>query len=136
MTIRDVDLSSKLQFKTSRSGGKGGQNVNKLDTKVEVHFDIGASALLSESQKSRLLDKLKSKLSSEGILRVVSTAERSQLANKKKCVEKLYDLLEEALNVPKKRKPTKPSRAAVQKRLTEKKKLSEKKKGRKDTGDE
>ena len=128
MNIRELDLIRECTFNTSRSGGKGGQNVNKVETKVELYFDIQASALLTDTRKNRLIKKLSNKLNKEGVLRLVCASERSQLANKKLVSNKLFDTLEKALKRRKKRKATKPSKAAVQRRLTTKKKLSEKKK--------
>jgi ribosome-associated protein len=124
------DLQSELSFKTSRSGGAGGQNVNKVSTKVEINFDIAASNILTAEQKAVLLEKLASQLTKEGMLQIVSQTERTQLGNKTKVIEKFYKILEKAFFVPKKRKPTKPSKSSKEKRLISKKKHSEIKKMR------
>lgn len=123
-------LDSELQFKTSRSGGSGGQNVNKVSTKVELNFNIVNSQLLTPEQKTILLEKLSAKLTKEGFLQVVSQTERTQLGNKNKVIDKFYKLIEKAFFVPKKRKPSKPSKAAKEKRLLTKKRNSEIKKMR------
>lgn len=121
------DLGSEFIFKTSRSSGPGGQHVNKVNTRVELRFDIRGSALLLNLQKERLLKKLGTKLTTEGILIVVSQAERSQLVNKELAEKKLYEILRRALKPAKKRKPTTPTRASVEKRLQSKKQQGEKK---------
>lgn len=130
MNISHLNLISELSFKTSRSGGSGGQNVNKVSTKVELNFDIAASNILSADQKTVLLEKLGPQLTKEGMLQVVSQTERTQLGNKTKAIQKFYKILEKAFHVPKKRKATKPSKAAKEKRLISKKKHSEIKKMR------
>ena len=121
------DLSSEFVFQASRSSGPGGQNVNKVNSRVELRFDIPNSVLLSEEQKQVLLNKLASKLTTDGILQLVSQAERSQLMNKEKCVEKFYILIKKALTPQKKRKATRPTKASVEKRIQEKKQTGEKK---------
>ena len=130
MNFRHTGLTSELTFKTSRSGGAGGQNVNKVATKVEINFDIAASNILSPDQKTILLEKLGPQLTKEGLLQVVSQTERTQLGNKTKAIEKFYKILEKAFFVPKKRKATKPSKASKERRLISKKKHSEIKKMR------
>lgn len=130
MTLRDRNIEKEIDFKTSRSGGKGGQNVNKVETKAEGYFNIPLSEILTEKEKVVLLDKLSSKLDNEGVLRVVSQIHRSQLKNKSEVSEKIIVILETALIRKKKRKPTKPSLQSKEKRLKEKKAHSEKKKFR------
>jgi ribosome-associated protein len=127
MNIRETDFSSELQFNASRSGGAGGQNVNKVSTKVELGFDVAGSRILSEEQKTKVLEKLASRINKEGILKLVSQTERSQLGNKQIVIRTFYDLLEQALKREKKRVKTKPSKASKKRRIEGKKKLSEKK---------
>jgi ribosome-associated protein len=112
------DLSDEFQFLTSRSSGPGGQNVNKVNSKVELRFDIQNSTLLTEDQKEILVVKLASKISSEGILSVVSQRDRSQLANKEDAISKFYLLISKALKPVKHRKSTRPTKGSVEKRLT------------------
>ena len=121
------DFSSEFRFVTSRSSGPGGQNVNKVSTKVELRFDVPGSILLTDDEKDILQTLLKNKISAEGSLIIVSQSERSQLKNKEKAVDKFYSLLTKALTPKKKRKPTRPSKAAREKRLEEKKLTAEKK---------
>lgn len=110
-------LLKEVTFKTSRSGGKGGQNVNKVSSKVELNINIRTSALLTEEQKVRILEKLSNRISSEGVLQVITEEDRSQLRNKEKGLKKLIVLLRTALYKPKLRKLTKPGRSVVEKRL-------------------
>lgn len=128
MKTREQILLGEATVKTSRSGGKGGQNVNKVSTKVELVFDVAASTLFTETEKERLLQKLADKFDGDGLLHVISQASRSQAENKAKALEKLSKMLENALKVPKKRVATKPKKGAVERRLTEKKKTGELKK--------
>jgi ribosome-associated protein len=121
------DLDSEFVFQTSRSSGPGGQNVNKVNSRVELRFDIPGSALLTDGQKEVLLKKLASRLTSEGILIVASQTSRSQLNNRELAVQKLDALLRAALRPVKKRKPTKPTKASEEKRLQRKKQQGEKK---------
>lgn len=119
------DFSSELKFSASRSGGAGGQNVNKVNTKVELSFDLYASLLLSDEEKAILAEKLASKVNAEGILKISSQTDRTQLGNKEACIKKFYVLVEKAFVVRKKRKATKPTAASKEKRLDSKRKQSE-----------
>jgi ribosome-associated protein len=118
-------LLKEFMFKTSRSGGKGGQNVNKVSTKVQVEFDVQQSQLLTQEEKDIILEKLAGKLTQEGVLQIVAQAERAQLANKTIAIKKMYQALNKCFVVAKKRKPTKVSKAAIEKRLQSKKKRAD-----------
>lgn len=109
-------LLPELTFSTSRSGGKGGQNVNKVESKVELRFDIRNSKVLTESEKSRLLEKLDNRISQEGVLILYHQTERSQLANKELVIEKFYRLITGALRKDTPRKATKPTLASILKK--------------------
>jgi ribosome-associated protein len=129
--LNDRDFGPELTFTASRSSGPGGQNVNKLSTKVELRFNILQSSLLSEEEKAIILEKLSTKINSNGELIIVSQSERSQLQNKEKTLERFYVILAKALMPVKKRKPTRLPRAAREKRLEEKRLTGEKKERRK-----
>ncbi len=120
LTVNIPDLSAEFQFFTSRSSGPGGQNVNKVNSKVELRFDLQNSNLLTEDQKNILLIKLASKITSEGILSVISQRDRSQLSNKEDAIEKLYLLITKALTPVKPRKNTRPTKGSVERRLATK----------------
>ncbi len=113
-------ISSELTFNTSRSGGKGGQHVNKTESKVELVFDLENSEGLSDDEKEWLRVKLESKLK-DGKIHIVAQTDRSQIKNKAEAIQKFYVLLTKSLVKPKKRKPTKISKAVKEKRLNAKK---------------
>jgi ribosome-associated protein len=131
MNFTKTDLQKEVIYKTSRSGGKGGQNVNKVSTKVELLFDIGQSLLFTDDEKQLLLTKLQSRFNKDGYVQVVCEEERSQFLNKEKAIEKLTVILVKALHQPKKRKATKPTKAMIAARLENKKIHSNKKASRK-----
>lgn len=118
-------LFPELTFKTSRSGGKGGQNVNKVSTKVELNFDLESSALLTQEQRDLLRLKWSKKITKEGVLQLVSQSERTQLGNKRVVLEKLDELLKVALTKQKVRRETKIPKSIVEKRLSFKKRKAE-----------
>ena len=128
--IYTTELDNELNFSFSRSGGPGGQHVNKVNTKVELRFGIADSLVLTEEEKAILLEKLSKQINQEGELIVIAQETRSQLKNKAKALEKFYDIINKALKPKKKRKPTKVSKAAKEKRLKGKRELSEKKERR------
>ncbi|MRX45930.1 alternative ribosome rescue aminoacyl-tRNA hydrolase ArfB [Pedobacter puniceum] len=120
-------LIQELTFKTSRSGGKGGQHVNKVSSKVELIWNINQTAACDEHQKQLLLQKLANRIDKEGLLHIVADDDRCQYKNKEIAIKRLLKLIKESLIEEKPRKPTKPSKAAVHKRLESKKKQALKK---------
>ncbi|MFO0322433.1 MAG: alternative ribosome rescue aminoacyl-tRNA hydrolase ArfB [Bacteroidota bacterium] len=129
-SIRDIDkqkLIKECKFKTSRSGGSGGQHVNKVETKVELWFNISESLHLLDFEKQKLLVKYKNKLDKENNIHLIEQTERTQLKNKELLKEKFYKLIYLGLKTIKPRKQTKISKAAKKKRVENKKQLSEKK---------
>jgi ribosome-associated protein len=113
---------SELKFSATRSSGPGGQNVNKVNTRVELRFNISASVNFTGQEKEMIMSSLKNRINNEGELLIISQSERSQLQNKKKAEELLYKLLAKALTVKPERRATGPTKASKVKRLEEKKK--------------
>jgi ribosome-associated protein len=131
MNISKADLQKETTYKASRSGGKGGQNVNKVSSKVELLFSINDSALFNEEEKQLLTEKLQSRFNKDGYVQVICDEERSQYLNKEKALDRLINLLIRSLHQPKIRKPTKPNKKAKAERLENKKMQAVKKESRK-----
>lgn len=121
---------SELDVRASRSSGAGGQHVNKTSSRIEISWNVRESKSLTDDERARILSRLASRISEDGAIRVVASETRSQLRNREAAQTRLAETIAKALLIPKKRKRTKPTRAAVEARLTEKKKHSEKKRDR------
>jgi ribosome-associated protein len=115
---------AELEFRASRASGPGGQGVNTTDSRVELRFDLAGSPSLTEEAKQRALRRLGPRIDSNGVLRVVAQAQRSQLANRRAAVERFAELLSAALATPKPRRPTRPTRAAAARRVEAKRRRS------------
>mgnify|MGYP005853497451 CR=1 FL=1 len=129
--IKKEAFLPELEFQTARSSGPGGQNVNKVETKVQLSFNVTNSQILSEEEKLTLLQKLKNKIDAEGNLNLSCQEKRSQIQNKELVIKKFYDALRKAFFKKKIRKATRPSKGAIEDRLKSKKVQAEKKANRK-----
>jgi ribosome-associated protein len=130
-SISERNIENELVYATSRSSGPGGQNVNKVNSRVELRFSITASSILTDDEKRILLEKLKTKITTEGELLLTCQTDRSQLKNKELVTLKFFRLIDRALKPGKNRIPTQPTKASKQKRIEVKKLVSQKKEGRK-----
>jgi ribosome-associated protein len=132
--LKQRNIDGEFIYSTSRSGGPGGQNVNKVSTKVELRFNLPLTMLFTEKEKALIYSKLKNKINNENELILVSQSERTQLMNKKVVTAKFYELISKALTIPIKRRATQPTLASKFRRLDQKKNRGFIKKLRKDTG--
>lgn len=131
--LKERNPEREFIFISSRSSGPGGQNVNKVSTKVELRFSLSSTSLFTETEKQLILRKLKNKINKEGELILVSQSERTQLMNKEAVIEKFYDLVSRALTLPLKRRSTHPTLSSKIRRLEKKKSRGKIKKLRKDS---
>lgn len=121
---------SEITFRASRAGGPGGQHVNTSSTRIELLWDLTRSTVVTEGERARLLEKLAARLDAEGMVRVVASDRRSQSQNREAAAERLAKIVRQALVVPRKRRPTKPTAASREQRLNEKKRRGERKRDR------
>ena len=126
---------AELQYRATRAGGPGGQHVNTSSTRIELLWDVASSAAITDEQRQRIREKLAARLDSDGMVRVVASDRRSQQQNRQAADERLVALIRHALHVPKKRRPTKPTKASKEKRLSAKRRRSEKKRDRRAEAD-
>jgi len=125
--LRTREFETEFKISASRSSGAGGQNVNKVSTKVELRFSVTNSELITSEEKDIITQKLASRISNDGFFIIVSQASRSQIQNKETVIERFYELFAKALTPPKKRRPTAPSKSSKVRRLDNKRIVSEKK---------
>ena len=126
---------TELQFRATRAGGAGGQHVNTSSTRIELLWNLPRSTAVTEDQRQLLQSKLAARLDGEGNVRIVASDRRSQQQNRQSAETRLAELVRSALVIPKKRRPTKPTRASKEKRLTDKKRRGERKRNRRDLGE-
>ena len=119
--LKKRNFENEFIFTASRSSGPGGQNVNKVSTKIELRFKLSDTDLLDDTEKELVFRKLKKKINKEGELILISQTERTQLLNKQVVIEKFYDIVSKSLTIPIKRRSTRPTRSSVEKRLEGKK---------------
>lgn len=124
MLINKDNLIKEFGFRTSRSGGNGGQNVNKVFSKVELFWNVAQSQIFNETEKNSIQHKLQNKITKDGFLQVIAEEDRSQLRNKEIAIKKTFILIANCLKIEKPRKPTKPNKTAIAKRLNNKKKVA------------